>query len=125
MINQFEVPKNLEVRFVSDEIGYGVFTTAPIGEGDIIEICYCIECSAHVDDLVDYLYRHDETKKSLLAFGFGSIYNHNYSNNIHWRTIDGNDNFIQLYAKRDIEAGEELCHDYGVGYWKRKEKKLI
>ena len=42
MIEPVQIPKNLEIRFISDEVGYGMITTDYISKGDVVEMCYCI-----------------------------------------------------------------------------------
>jgi SET domain-containing protein len=119
-MDQFKIPTNLEVRHINNKIGYGVFTTSNIKMGDVVEICYCLEFKNEINNFIDYTYTHSTTKKTLLALGYGSIYNHSYDNNLAWRIIEGNNKLIEFYSTRDIETGEELCLNYGKAYWSKR-----
>jgi SET domain-containing protein len=127
MINIIEIPKNLEIRYISKEIGYGVFTTKPILKNERIEVCYCLEMYGINEEhpTFNYLYSHPATKNQLLAFGYGSIYNHSNNSNISWAPAREDMKFIVFFAIRDIEAGEELTHNYGTSYWEKKDRKLL
>ena len=96
LINSFEIPKNLEVRFIDDTIGYGVFTTKPIKKGDIVEICYCLEFDTFIGHFLDYIFENPETNKKLVPFGYGSIYNHDRPGNIRWIVVSNNNKFIKF-----------------------------
>lgn len=117
-------PSNLEIRFINKEIGYGVFATELIKSGDIVETCYCLVFDDKIENFVDYTFNvNNGNKKSLLALGLGSIYNHNFDPNIKW--IFKEDNVIQFIATRDININEEVCHNYGATYWSKRGRKMI
>lgn len=124
-MKQFSSVKNLEVRFINEDIGYGVFTTEPIKKGETIEICYCLEFNNHLGEFLDYLFIHPVTKKKLMVLGFGMIYNHDKNGNMLWYYVEENQKLIRFYATRDINVNEELRHDYGDLYWETRQKKLI
>lgn len=124
-MNSFEIPKNLEVRFIDEDIGYGVFTKEKIKKGEIVEMCYGIEYHDFTGQFLDYIFIHPVTNKSLLVLGYGMVYNHDKPGNMVWKKVEGNDKFIVFTALRDIEPNEELRHDYGYRYWKLRERKLI
>jgi SET domain-containing protein len=127
MIGTMQIPENLEMKWVNAEIGYGMFTTKPILKNDIVEICYCLEMYGIKENvpIFDYLFTHPITKNQLLAFGYGSIYNHSSKSNIIWSPIKDNNKFILFSATRDIDTGEELTHNYGTSYWEIKPRKLL
>jgi len=119
---------DLEIRYINEIKGFGVFTLEKIGLGNIVEICYCIPTyNQIINPLVDYLYEISTNNKDIgvLALGYGSIYNHSDSPNIKWRVNETNNSFIEIYSLREIEPGEELCHSYGDKYWSTRKKRMI
>jgi SET domain-containing protein len=120
-----KTPDNLEVKYINDDVGYGVFTNKEIKKGEVVEVCYYLKFPTFTQTSVDYLYTNKDGDLHLLALGYGSIYNHSYSPNIGWIIPTANTKSIVFTALSDINIGEELCHNYGKNYWKRKEKKII
>lgn len=118
----------LELRYIGGEKGFGVFSCEEIPEQVVVETCYCIKTyNRPINPAFDYLFSLDN-KEILLPFGYGPIYNHSYTPNIHWRMLEGSDTIIEFYSLCQIPAGEELCHNYGELYWKSRafqDKKLI
>lgn len=109
---------NLYAKYIDKVKGYGVFTNNFISIGSIIETCYCLKVSGFEWD--DYSFGDPK----VLPLGFGAIYNHSDNANAIWRLI--NEDVIAFEASRDINPGEEICHNYGPSYWKdRQDKKLI
>ena len=63
----------------------------------------------------DYVYEcKDDPPNSILALGYGSIYNHSKNNNATTK-IDGQSFYI--VASRDIEKDEEIFVHYGSDTW--------
>lgn len=121
-------PSNkLEVRYVNDEIGFGVFALKNIKKNTLIEMCYCLvmDFAIITHPSYDYVFTDIKNNKHYLPFGFGSIYNHSYTPNIVWNIVDYKKKIINFYSLIDIKIGEELCHNYGEYYWKTREKKLL
>lgn len=118
---------NLEVQYINDTKGFGVFTNENIEKGKIVEICYSLKLKKteiqHSNH--DYLFCYDSTAEQYLPFGFGSIYNHSYEPNIHWKITWPEKGIIEFFSLRNIKKGEELTHNYGPTYWKSRTKKLI
>ena len=108
----------LEIRYIDEVKGFGVFTLDKINIGDIVETCYFLPIyNSNINPLIDYLFQIDNyTTKRIFPLGYGAIYNHSDSPNINWKVKD--DNFIEFYSLKEIEPGDELCHDYGPNYWK-------
>lgn len=123
----FKIPTNLEVRFINEEIGAGVFTTIDISRGSLIETCYCLILNniTLTHPAVDYVFSIDKKNNQLLAFGYGSIYNHDDHPNMICSYDPTNENLIRFYAIKDIKANEELRHSYGKKYWKARTSKII
>ena len=115
----------LEVRYIDETMGFGVFASQDIDEGTIVETCYSIKTyNQTFNPAIDYLFSLSNTE-SLLPLGYGSIYNHSSTPNIHWRIVNMEKPVIEFYALKKIRMGDELCHNYGQQYWKVREKKLI
>lgn len=98
--------------------GRGVFAGMPIKKGDLVEVCPVIvlkEGEMAVLDtttLYDYYFLWgDDQKKCAIALGFGSLYNHFAPSNCDY-FMEFEDQFIEIYAVRDIEAGEEITINY-------------
>jgi SET domain-containing protein len=118
----------LEIRYIDNVKGFGVFTLENINMGDIVEICYCIPTYNQIfNPLVDYLFETSTNNKDIavLPLGYGSIYNHSNSPNIKWKVNETNNSFIEFYSLREIEPEEELCHSYGDKYWSTRKKRMI
>ena len=107
----------LEIRYIDEVKGFGVFTLEKINIGDIVETCYFLPIyNSNINPLIDYLFQIDKYKTTrIFPLGYGAIYNHSDSPNINWKVKD--DNFIEFYSLKEIEQGDELCHDYGPNYW--------
>lgn len=115
----------LEVRYIDETKGFGVFACEFIPKDTIVEICYSIKLFRETTHpAYDYLFSCDSTK-SYLPFGYGSIYNHSNEPNIDWRVISEEHNLLKFFSIKDIDIDEELCHNYGERYWKARQKKLI
>ena len=115
----------LEVKYIDETMGFGVFASQDIDEGTIVETCYSIKTyNQTFNPCFDYLFSLSNTE-SLLPLGYGSIYNHSYTPNIHWRIVNAEKPIIEFFSLKKIKAGDELCHNYGAHYWKVREKKLL
>ncbi len=98
--------------------GRGVFAGEPIQKGDLIEVCPVVICGendkAHLDQtaLYDYYFMWGEQEEqTAIALGFGSLYNHHCPSNAEF-IADYDENTIDFYALRYIEAGEEITINY-------------
>jgi len=104
--------------------GLGVFAKEVIGEGEMIEECPALLLPVPVGDLfLDYRFGYpprleDPTyQQHALPLGYGCIYNHADDHNASW-VIDERKKTFKFIALRDIEAGEEICTNYGgEKYW--------
>ncbi len=126
---------NVSIRWVHEEMGYGLFANTPLKKGDFI---------AEYVGLIHRRYRiHPNTNGYCLHYPSGYLFwkvfmvdaqkHGNYS-----RFINHSDQpnlypqvalhthllHTLLIAKRPIEAGEELTLDYGRDYWRRRKKKM-
>lgn len=109
----------------SEVHGYGVFASAFIIEGEIIEECPIYDLKipkGEVSDvLIDYRFNWpqgtDFWEKQVIAWGWGSLYNHSNTPNALWRSNLENQTF-EFYALRDIKPYEEIFTYYGgEDYW--------
>lgn len=107
-----------EIRFVSDEIGYGVFATRPIPKGTVVYVKDQLEIilddnafkaldDVHKDIATKYSYI-DECGKRILSWDNAKYVNHSCNCN----TISTGYGFE--IAIRDIAAGEEITDEYGL-----------
>jgi SET domain-containing protein len=117
----------LEVRFINDEVGHGVFTNKKIKKNTIIENAYCLNIKIHhimTPELKKYVYYNND-KNFFLSLGYGSIYNHSDSPNIE-KQIFWENKFIQFKTIKDIEANQQLVFCYEKRYWEgRKLQKIL
>jgi SET domain-containing protein len=95
----------------------GVFATASIKKGEVIEICPVIPMpvgqTKYVEKtfLTNYYFVWGPKNQPAIILGFGSMYNHSYSPNAEYieRVKDKQAVFKAL---RDIRKGEEVTHNY-------------
>jgi hypothetical protein len=101
--------------------GRGVFASKKIYQGDIIEVCPVIVMKPGEMELLDqttlydyyFLWEDDdiELKTCAIALGLGSMYNHAAPSNADYQ-MDMEHTTIDIFAVRDIEAGEEITINY-------------
>lgn len=135
MIAEIIQNNKLFLKFIGDELGWGVFTNSIIKNGEVVEYCHCILDNYVTSPLKDYIFSPKSDNFDVYhCLGFGAIYNHNSDPNIKWVFIENDGHpLFKFYALRDIQIGEELTHYYGNEYWKgtnylgisRKNKKMI
>ena len=106
-----------ELRYIDDEIGYGVFATRKIPKGTIawardkFDLEFSPEEVNSMDPIHEsliskYAYRNKDGNY-ILCWDFGRFINHSFNSNLMSTGYD-----FEL-AIRDIEEGEELTDDYG------------
>ena len=117
--------------------GLGVFAREAIAEGETIEICPLMSLGKNPghknqDPFFNYRFSypregaHNGNQDMVVAWGYGSLYNHSNSPNTDW--IDHpTEKAFQFIAKKDIFPDEEITIHYGgEEYWRsRKEIKII
>lgn len=126
MYKQYKGPAKLAIR--RSRIpggGLGVFATAPIRKGELLEVCPFIEVPKTVvfgyenNLLQNYVFTsHNDPMMSLIVFGYGSMYNHSLDKfNVVYRINASNrKRFLDFIARYDIPAGTELFINYGPGH---------
>jgi len=103
--------------------GRGVFANKDFKKGEIVEVCPLIsDKRSNINNSIikDYTFKNKFKDEEVIVFGLCSLYNHSDNNNI-YHDQDGNDNMVYT-AVRDINKGEELYVNYGVNYWKSRNK---
>jgi SET domain-containing protein len=126
----------LEIRHVPG-MGRGVFAQRRFKKRSIVEVCPVIPLPVNSYRTVakgilgDYVFTWPGPRQKTRAYsswtgscvvlGFGSLYNHAHNPNLYWtariRALE-----MVFWARRDIECGEQLTHDYG---WARHLLKRL
>ena len=118
--------------------GLGVFALKPIKKDELIETCPLMSLGKkpggkHQDPFFNYrfayprLNRHNGNEDQVVAWGYGSLYNHSNNPNADWIDHPTKKAF-KFISIKDIQPEEEICINYGgSGYWNdgRKEINLI
>lgn len=108
--------KRLEVR-QSTVHGFGVFALEDIDEGETIEECYIVYTTQECPQLFNHYFCVE--KKIIIAFGYGSIYNHaNFPNADYNVLVDQPVMFFT--ATKPIKQGEEIFIYYGPQWFKKR-----
>lgn len=129
------VNKNSE--FINDKIylshspigSRGVFAKEDIQKGEIIEVCPIIlEAEDKIiknSNIMQYVFYSDASESEYaIAFGYGSMYNHNDKNNAEWKVDKPNLKLI-ITAIKDIQKGDEIYVSYGSKYWTSRGSKPL
>ena len=102
----------------SGKRGRGVFTSAPIPAGTIIEISPVIVLSARERKqaektlLFDYIFEWGKhNRKGCIALGYLSIYNHSYDANCEYE-MDFEQQTMTVRTVKAIRKGDELFFNY-------------
>src|SRR6476620_5235204 len=108
-------------------MGRGVFTSANIDEGTVIEESPVIVMSKEERKLLDQTLLHDyifewgeKNKQCCMALGYVAVYNHSYKSNCEYE-MDFDQQLITIKTMRHIKAGEELFINYN-GDWNNPKK---
>src|SRR5690606_17223496 len=107
---------------LTEDMGYGVFTSDDIDADTEIEISPVIVMSGEERKLPDKTRLHDyifewgaNKDQCCMAMGYVPIYNHSYKSNCEYEMDFENDRII-IHTVRFIKAGEELFINYN-GDW--------
>lgn len=125
--DDFTIYENYPIKVMKSRVsGLGVFAARNIKKGELIEECPCIEednTSLLLGKISDYLFISDKNScHSIIAFGYGSLYNHQDIPNAEWKVIDGHK--LVITALTDIPSGQEIYISYGNDYWKDRNSKI-
>lgn len=61
------------------------------------------------------------TNNYVIVLGYVSLYNHDDNNNAYWNSCDIG---VGIITRRDINKDEEICVNYGDGYWNNGWTKI-
>ncbi len=102
------------------KFGRGVRSTRNFKKGEIIEKCPIITTNDknYLDIVRDYIFKKDD-KNASIAFGLCSMYNHNDDYDCTWKF---DNDYLIMYAVKDIPKGKEIFTSYGDNYWSDREK---
>jgi uncharacterized protein len=105
----------LEIR--RGRLGRGVFASAEIARGAIVETCPYIEIplASVGDPLIDYVFGGASRATVLVLFGYGMLYNHSDHANV--RYTYGDRRTVVFVAMRTVAPGSELTLNYGRAWW--------
>lgn len=102
----------------SPKRGRGVFATADIKKGTVIEISPVVVLNekerktVEQTILFDYIFEWGENKKkACVAMGYVSLYNHNYNANCEYE-MDFKKRIMTITTVKNIKKGEELFVNY-------------
>ena len=103
-------------------MGRGVFTSADIPKGTVIEVSPVIVMTGEERKLLDQTLLHDyifewgnDSKSVCMALGYVPLYNHSYKSNCEYE-MDFQQRLITIRSVRFIKAGEEIFINYN-GDW--------
>lgn len=111
------------------EFGWGVFTSAALPAGTLVERAPFLILDLGVTQappLSDYVFRlSDEEGSELydqraLVLGWGSLYNHNDDPSLEYAMILEQQLF-EFTTRRAVRAGEQLFVSYGAVWWNDRE----
>ena len=95
---------DIEVKYIDDIKGFGVFSNQFIPKFSIVEMCYSLKLSniSIGHPAFDYIFFNILTKNYYLPLGYGSIYNHSDTANLDWRIVSEEHNIIHFFSIKDI-----------------------
>lgn len=115
-------PRGLFKLVAIDGKGRGIITTEAIRKGAVIEAAPVIRLRKKDRPtarsvLSHYPFEWDEPPY-VVAFALGYVGLLNHSDEPNCRIeVDYDDQVLRVFARRNIKAGEELMHNYGVDPW--------
>lgn len=115
----------LKTSELGGKYGRGVFANKNFEIGETIELApYIEDDTANFKGVIrDYIFSKNGSKeKSVVAFGFGSMYNHSDTPNSRWEVTNEH---VKIQCIKPIKKDEEVFITYGEPYWKTRslEKK--
>ncbi|GJM06969.1 MAG: hypothetical protein DHS20C10_07030 [marine bacterium B5-7] len=100
--------------------GWGVFADRHFLPGQLIEEAPLLPVDDVHQGLNNYYFTAKENDQRYLALGYGSLYNHAGQANIRF-SMDLSRQVMLFHATRLIAPGEELCIDYGVPWFEKRD----
>jgi hypothetical protein len=131
-----DLKKTINVNSVNNSLDYTIAQAQDLGRGerglfakknykkdDVIEVCPTLKMNGSSVDKNNVLHTYfftpnnKTTNDSLLALGYCGLINHSDTKkNCSW-IVSPDDNYITMYATKDIASGEEFFTNYGENYW--------
>ncbi len=115
---------NWPVRVGAGRWGRGVFATADVRKGEIVEVCPTLDVeskdvSGRMDD---YVFSSNAGEGiSRLILGYGMLYNHADEPDI--EHVEHGEDEVAMIALRDIREGQEIMLSYGREWWDSREQR--
>ena len=107
---------------IGGDFGRGVFANKNFNNNEVIEKAPYIEdkTSNFVGLIRNYIFNKTETN-SIVAFGFGSLYNHSDFPNANWKI---NGDYIEITSSKPITKDDEILISYGKSYWNSRKDSI-
>lgn len=104
---------------IGGKLGRGVFANKSFKKDEIIEKApYIEDTTSNFNGLIrDYIFSKSDVN-SVVAFGFGSLYNHSDKPNALWKITD---EYVEIIASEQIDKDTEILISYGENYWKTRK----
>jgi hypothetical protein len=124
---------NVSVRYVDETVGHGLFSEEDLAKGQYVGeyVGKIIEPTVGSDTSYQMKYVLDTISRKALVIdakdGGNLLRFANHAEQANMRPVIAHlDDLIHVLfiADRDIAAGEQLCYNYGKGYWSEKEGKV-
>jgi len=122
-INYINLDLYLKKSKLGGKYGRGVFSNKKYEIGEVIEYAPFIEdTTTNFKGVIrDYIFRKNHNPdKSVVAFGYGSMYNHSDTPNASWDFID---KYVKISCIKPINKDEEIFINYGGEYWSSRNLK--
>jgi len=105
--------------------GRGLFATQTLAANSLLHVAPCIAIPTEEYDnyltntcLEHYLFNCRATGEKYLALGYGSLFNHHFTNpNVNYKVCHCNRQIFFYVGYKPILCGEELCISYGSSVW--------
>lgn len=131
-IDQANIP-DVSIRWISDQIGYGLFTNKPLKKWEFIGEYTGIlrERNLFFRNINDYCFMYPRAWISLKAFtidskkhgNFTRFINHSDTPNCESVSVFHNGIFHIIFRTiKEISEGSQLTYDYGSIYWQARKK---
>jgi hypothetical protein len=127
--------EDLSIRWIDEKIGWGVFAMRKFSEMEFIaEYSGNVRKKRKADSQNSYCFEYAFTSEERSPYtvdamdqgGVARYINHSESPNLTPALAYlGNMTRIILYTNRPIAKDEQLCYNYGPGYWSKRAKPIL